>query len=99
MKEKRIEFGKSKRMLGFRKVGADYRNRILKYIDQGYKVIFDFENVSIISHSFADECFGALLEHMKLDELKLKTTFVNTNKETRQIIKFVIDHRNNLELA
>jgi len=38
-------------------------------------VVFDFEGVDFISHSFADECFGKLLLTIKLSELKQKTTF------------------------
>ncbi|MDI0267802.1 STAS-like domain-containing protein [Clostridioides difficile] len=82
-----LEFGKS---LGTRQLGKKIRTDIINSIKKGDKVIFDFNGVSIISNSFADECFGKILEEMDLQTLVNNTEFKDTNDNIRIIIKSVL---------
>lgn len=74
MELKFVEIGKS---LGTRELGAKTRNEILQNWDSSERIIFDFEDVRIVTNSFADECFAKILDIKSLTELQSRTTFVN----------------------
>ena len=65
--------------LGTRQLGAQARERLLPLIESNDKVVLDFEGVSVVSNSFADECIAKLLLVMSLSELKSRTTFRGLN--------------------
>ena len=57
------------------------------------KLIFDFQDVEVVSHSFADQCFGKLIETFGLDFIKDRTTFCNVNPFVSSVIKSAINKR------
>lgn len=93
-------FNTSGNALGTRFLGRNIRVQIENSIKNGETVVFNFEGVNIISHSFADECFGKLLLNLELQDLKSKTTFKNTNETIKKMISFTLSERiSNLELV
>lgn len=51
------------------------RESLLPLIEQNDLVVLDFTGVNVVCSSFADECIAKLLLHMRLTELKSRTTF------------------------
>ncbi len=74
-----IKFGEIGNTLGTRFLGQKIRHQIEHSLNSGVSVAFDFKGVEVISHSFADECFGKLLLKRELNSLKKTSTFKNTN--------------------
>lgn len=56
---------------------------------------FDFEGVKVISHSFADECFGKLLLSRDLEHIKSLSTFLNANDLVKRTIAVSLKERLN----
>lgn len=90
MKIKFCEFNSS---LGTRRLGNSIRQSIITNMGNEEKIIFDFENVELISNSFADECFGKLIDEFGLQHVKGKTTFVNTNGLVSLVLRKAISDR------
>lgn len=88
-----IVFGHIGMSLGTRVLGQKLRLDIEAALTEGKKVKFNFEGVNLVSHSFADECFGKLLLNRKLEELQEVTTFVNANEIVKKIIAFTLKER------
>ena len=88
-----IQFEHKGKSLGTRVLVQDFRQQIVKGLLNNEFITFNFSNVNVISHSFADECFGKLLLFTSLPELKSKTTFKNTNPEIKKMIAFVLKER------
>lgn len=84
------DYGKS---LGTRALGNELRIMIVENILNDEDVVFDFQDVVIVSNSFADECFGKILDEINFDTMKGKTKFVNLNKNIRFIIKEVLNKK------
>lgn len=74
-----IKFSNIGKSLGTRDLGATTRERILENWNVGEKIVFDFEDVRVVTNSFADECFAKILEIKSFEEIQQRTTFVNTN--------------------
>ena len=74
MELKFAEIGKS---LGTRELGAKTRIMILQNWDVSERIVFDFDDVRVVTNSFADECFAKILEKKSLEEIQSRTTFVN----------------------
>lgn len=79
--------------LGTRVVAEKVRLEIEDSLRNGAFVTFDFTDVTSISHSFADECFGKLLINWDLNELKSKSTFTNANDLIKKTIAFTLKER------
>lgn len=79
--------------LGTRKMGQEIRASVEAAIDNGEKIVLDFHDISSISHSFADECFGKLLLRWDLEKVKKHTTFKNTTPIISSIILSAINDR------
>jgi hypothetical protein len=82
--------------LGTRMLGEQVRNQLLPLIQAmptGEKLILDFQDVSVVANSFADECLAKLLLEMTLKELKERTTFSNTNEFVKKTIAVAIRRR------
>ena len=65
--------------LGTRMLGEQVRNQLLPLIQAmptGEKLILDFQDVSVVANSFADECLAKLLLDMTLKELKERGLWV-----------------------
>ena len=79
--------------LGTRQLGAQVRERLLPLIESNDKVVLDFEGVSVVSNSFADECLAKLLLVMPFEELKRRTTFASVNDFARRNIAIAFRRR------
>lgn len=88
-----INFGHINSSLGTRVLGQKMRLEIEESLNNGVFVIFNFEGVNTISHSFADECFGKLLLSWSIDDLKAKSTFQNTNPLIKKTVAFTLKER------
>jgi anti-sigma regulatory factor (Ser/Thr protein kinase) len=60
-------------------------NNVLNMADST-RVEIDFKDISIISSSFADECFGRLIASVGPSEFFSRISFVNTDSSVRAII-------------
>lgn len=95
-----IKFGHIGSSLGTRVLGQKLRLEIEESLRNGDFITFDFKGVNMVSHSFADECFGKLLLTLELTELKTKSTFTNTNELVKKAVAFTLKERaKQLELA
>ncbi len=83
-----LQFKNIGESLGTRVLGAKIRHQVEPMLKGEEIIIFDFEGVRFISHSFADECFAKLLNKWSINELKQKTTFVNTPPRIKKTIAF-----------
>lgn len=79
--------------LGTRQLGAQVREMLLPLIESNDKVVLDFEGVSVVSNSFADECLAKLLLVMPFEVLKQRTTFVSVNDFARRNIAIAFRRR------
>ncbi|MFC4875034.1 STAS-like domain-containing protein [Negadavirga shengliensis] len=89
----RIRFRDIGESLGTRVLGEQIRRQIEASFEKEEFVSFDFEGVSVISHSFADECFGKLLLNRDLEDIKSLSTFLNANDLVRKTIAITLKER------
>ena len=88
-----IKFKEIGSSFGTRTLGKKIREKEVKSFNASEKVIFDFEDVELISNSFADECFGKLIEEFGLEFTKNMTTFKNANNLVALVLKKAINDR------
>ena len=88
-----ISFKSFSSNLGTRVLGQEIRKDIETQLSAGNFVEFNFEGVDFASHSFSDECFGKLLLLFSFEELKTRSTFVNTNVVIKKTIAMAIHDR------
>ena len=81
-----IELKKIGSSLGTRNLGAKVRMSILEKIATNEKIFLDFDQVDVVSNSFANECFGKLRIALSDEVFKSKITFINTNDFIQRII-------------
>ena len=81
-----IKFGDIGGSLGTRNLGAKIRGTILKEIETNEMVYLDFDEVNVVTNSFANECFGKLLEFITVKEFKTKIAFLNANDFVQRVI-------------
>ena len=79
--------------LGTRQLGARVREKLLPLIESNDKVVLDYDGVSVVSNSFADECLAKLLLVIPFEELKRRTTFVSVNDFARRNIAIAFRRR------
>ena len=79
--------------LGTRQLGEKVRNQLWPLIQGEEKVCLDFEDVEVVSNSFADECIAKMLLSISLDELKQRTTFRGLNDFARKNIALALKRR------
>lgn len=84
------EFGSH---LSTRDLGKIVREKILSNWSNSSKIIFDFENVNIVTNSFADECFAKILDEKKFEEMISLTTFINVNDFVNSSIILALNRR------
>lgn len=56
-------------------------------------VIFDFEDVNVVTNSFADEVFGRIAYEVGLTRMREVTTFRNVSPTWAVVIRHAIDVR------
>lgn len=85
---KLIEFGQN---LGTRELGIN----ISKYIDflRLENIILDFENVTVITSSFADELIGKNVKEIGFEEFIKKVKIENATNNIKLVIKKAIMDR------
>jgi len=88
-----ISFNEFGTVLATRALGARIRADILESLKNDNLVTFDLQGVTILSNSFADECFAKLLFDIEFDVLKAKTTFKNTTADIQHIISYAFKDR------
>lgn len=77
--------------LGTRALGKRIREELHREISMSNEVIvLDFEDVKLITHSFADECFRKLAKKVGFDRLKNRTTFRNVEPIVEVILLSVL---------
>lgn len=92
-----IKFSDFGEVLATRRLGKKIREEIiLSSISDFQVIIFDFSQVTLITHSFADECFGKILLSMDMVQLKKRTTFINYNNKVK--IQIINSINQNIEL-
>ena len=89
-----INFNDYNKALGTRKLGEAIRKDIEKHIQENQELIFDFSGIDVISSSFADECFGKLVNKYGLELIKNKTHFKNVNKFIKIVILDILKNYN-----
>ena len=85
--------------LGTRVHGVEIRSQIVEAMKVNDKIVFDFEGVETVSNSFADECFAKLTLLISMEEIKAKTTFINTIPFIKAVIANSFKARLSLETA
>ena len=79
--------------LSTRFLGEIVRKEILGNLGSHSVLTLDFQGVSGLSHSFADECFGFLVAENGIGFFKDRLRFANLNPETQAILRFVLADR------
>lgn len=72
-------------------MGNKLRAKVEECMDKNERVTFDFKEVEIISHSYADEIFGKLIKKYGISKIKEFTGFINTNELVQSVIINVIN--------
>lgn len=88
-----IQFKNINNSLGTRRLGKEIRNEISQNFNNSDIIVFDFDGIELISNSFADECFGKLVEDFGFNYVKSKTTFRNVNPFVNIVVKKAITDR------
>lgn len=76
--------------LGTRFLGQSVREEVLSACHSFDRVVIDFEGVTEVSHSFADECFGELIEVLGPEQFRKQIRFKNAAGETASLLKLVM---------
>ncbi|MBI5688305.1 MAG: STAS-like domain-containing protein [Verrucomicrobia bacterium] len=85
--------------LGTRFLGEEARRAIHDALAGEARVCLDFAGVRGVSHSFADEAIGILVQEIGLGALKTNVRFANLNEEIKTILRFVVSERSSKHLA
>lgn len=88
-----IKFNEYGSSLGTRQMGSKMRKKICKAISDGNTIEFDFQGVSVISHSYADEVFRKSIDILGIKEFKKSTKFLNANHFVSSTILNAIKNR------
>ncbi len=72
--------------LGTRNLGSEIRSEIVEMTDTADKVILDFDQVEVVTNSFANECFGKLRQILSDEVFKSKVSFINANDFIQRVI-------------
>lgn len=86
MSSNTLKFKEISLSFGTRNLGAQIRERIIEMINVNEKVFLDFEEVNVVTNSFADECFTELRKSLPNDIFKSKIAFINTNDFIQRVI-------------
>lgn len=88
-----IQLSKFGKFLSTRDIGKIIKSEITSILDGNNNVIVDFEGISQITQSCADEIFGKLVLEIGLSKFKKCIKIKNTDEVTSVIIKYTISKR------
>lgn len=84
-------------LAGSRYYAEIIRETIYQHIQMGKKVVLDFENIDLITQSFADELIGILVRAFGVDFVKANISVINANKTIRKILNVVVSYSRQLQ--
>ncbi len=71
--------------------------RVREYLDERvggeHWIELDFARVVSVTPSFADECFGVLVERLAGEPERPTIRLVNTSADVRAVLRFALAHR------
>jgi len=79
--------------LNGRDFGELVRLKIEELLKRGEKVGVDFEGIEIVTHSFADEIFGVLIDDYGWEFIKNYVKPLNVNGAIKEVLKTVVAFR------
>ena len=82
-----------------RQHGAAVRQELLDLIAEQPEVVLDFSRVSRMSLSFADECFGLLVEELASRDAPPHVRFSGATRDARAALHFALRQRNEERLS
>ncbi|SFR12499.1 STAS-like domain-containing protein [Desulfoscipio geothermicus] len=89
-----FKFGEIGMSLGTRVLGVEAREKLHNIlINTNDIIILDFEGVTVLSNSFADECIAKLAKQVGFNKFKSRTTFRNFNPFIAKVIKNALNNR------
>lgn len=82
----KLELGRIGKTLGLRLMGKPICEQIISAIERDEKVILDFNGVTMLTDSCADEIFTTLIHKYGFDKFKRYTGFLNYNSQIEKMI-------------
>ncbi len=82
---------------GSRHYAEIIRETVYQHIQKGRRVVLDFENIDLITQSFADELIGILVRAFGVDFVKANISVINANKTIRKILNVVVSYSRQLQ--
>jgi hypothetical protein len=84
------EFGD---FLGSRHLGHDIRERLTALLLRGEDVVVDFDGVSMVTQSFADEAFGKLARDVGVEPFCKHVTLQSVTPDVAPLLRHVLARR------
>ncbi|KXB48708.1 hypothetical protein HMPREF3188_00094 [Tissierellia bacterium KA00581] len=84
------EFGNT---LGTRVLGIEVRSVFNELFNQNDTIFLDFNNIRVVTNSFADELIGKKVKEIGLDTFKNSVKIINANENVKSVIKKSIKDR------
>jgi hypothetical protein len=84
------EFGNT---LGTRILGIEVRSVFNELFNQNDTIFLDFNNIRVVTNSFADELIGKKVKEIGLDTFKNSVKIINANENVKSVIKKSIKDR------
>jgi len=79
--------------LGSRQIAVHARARLAEIIDGDKTAVADAEGVAVMTPSFADECFGGLLDQLGEERFRSSVKIDNLNESCRLLVEAVLQRR------
>lgn len=76
-----------------RRMGNVCRNQINNIISRGHVAIVDFSAVDLMTPSFADECFGVLVEQLGRERFREVVRLRAATAEVKHLVTVVLANR------
>ena len=90
---KRLRLQEVGKVLGSRASGEQIRRQVEAWLQQGERVVLDFEGVEMATPSFTDELVGKLFLEWGPEALRERLRVVNVSPQTRALIRRMVDRR------
>lgn len=89
----RIILSKFGNTLGTRVLGIEVRSVFNELFNQNDTIFLDFNNIRVVTNSFADELIGKKVKEIGLDTFKNSVKIINANENVKSVIKKSIKDR------